>query len=554
MANPTLPTLTEEQAAALGGTADSDHGTKVLYIDENRGPDSSPKIITALQQQIWQMLLLIAGPSQGQVIDVGGLNVGIRALRYTIGGVSKSYDGQATVAMTDDNDNYLYLDGSSSTTVQTSTSAFAAGSFHLAKVTCASGDITSIEDRRLENCQVNFATAWAANAATQDVDFDDNAAQNVKGLDVTDASELTISSGSITPTQFMHTVDTEGDAASDDLDTIATTAGKRQFLLLMPENTARAVTVLSSGGGGPNIYLNPNYGSYTMNNSNDFLLLYQQDDTDWVEVARYRDALSGFTVDVNANSYDLLNLGILDFWISSKSIASGTFALEHTWTQVNTEFSAATDDLDTVTGGVSGNLLLLQPVNTARTVVVKHAVGADKFLLANGNDFAMESTEHFLLCIHNGTQWREIARAPYECRDLIIASDSEHDAIPYTVGPIHIAGALSAADSVIEMYAVEDFTIKNATGRVVTAPSGGSCIVDVQVNTGGGFASIFASDGERIQIASGAYVDTSATKWHAISQGDVIRISVLSTGGSPNGAEDLTVMINGRAPMVDVEP
>lgn len=57
-----------------------------------------------------------------------------------------------------------------------------------------------------------------------------------------DNSELTIATGAITVTKAKHTVDTESDAASDDLDTISgTTAG--ETFILFPNNTARTVVV-----------------------------------------------------------------------------------------------------------------------------------------------------------------------------------------------------------------------------------------------------------------------------------------------------------------------
>lgn len=58
------------------------------------------------------------------------------------------------------------------------------------------------------------------------------------------ASEVTIASGAITPTGVSHTVDTESDAASDDLDTVTTTnMTDGDLLLLTAENVARVVTV-----------------------------------------------------------------------------------------------------------------------------------------------------------------------------------------------------------------------------------------------------------------------------------------------------------------------
>ena len=60
-------------------------------------------------------------------------------------------------------------------------------------------------------------------------------------------TELTISSGSVTPTGGVHTIDTESDAASDDLDTIAITNHEEgSIIVISAENTARTV-VLKDG-------------------------------------------------------------------------------------------------------------------------------------------------------------------------------------------------------------------------------------------------------------------------------------------------------------------
>ena len=68
-------------------------------------------------------------------------------------------------------------------------------------------------------------------------------------LDFATSTELTISSGSVTPTQNWHTIDTEGDAASDDLDTFATTNATDGFLLIVrANNTARTVVIKHNTG------------------------------------------------------------------------------------------------------------------------------------------------------------------------------------------------------------------------------------------------------------------------------------------------------------------
>jgi len=60
------------------------------------------------------------------------------------------------------------------------------------------------------------------------------------------ATELTIASGSITRTQMMHKVDTQADAGTDDLDTIAG-AAEGDIIRLYLANAARIVTITNAG-------------------------------------------------------------------------------------------------------------------------------------------------------------------------------------------------------------------------------------------------------------------------------------------------------------------
>ena len=67
-------------------------------------------------------------------------------------------------------------------------------------------------------------------------------AQRMPGAEA--ISELTISSGAIVPTGGLHTVDTQADASTDDLDTItATNILSGGLLMLASENAARIVTL-----------------------------------------------------------------------------------------------------------------------------------------------------------------------------------------------------------------------------------------------------------------------------------------------------------------------
>ncbi len=78
-------------------------------------------------------------------------------------------------------------------------------------------------------------------------DADENNA--VAGSIAFTSSELTISSGSVTAARSHHTIDTEADAASDDLDTIVVTGVSDGALLFVrAENTARTIVVKHGTG------------------------------------------------------------------------------------------------------------------------------------------------------------------------------------------------------------------------------------------------------------------------------------------------------------------
>ena len=92
--------------------------------------------------------------------------------------------------------------------------------------------------------------------------------------------ELTIATGAITVNSPKHIVDTEADAASDDLDTI--NGGYADYILILsPANTARTVVVKDGTG---NLRL---AGDFTMDNSHDHIMLYYDDiDNAWYELSR----------------------------------------------------------------------------------------------------------------------------------------------------------------------------------------------------------------------------------------------------------------------------
>lgn len=68
--------------------------------------------------------------------------------------------------------------------------------------------------------------------------------------------------------------------------------------------------------------------------------------------------------------------GLLNFKASAAlTIASGAITATQNWHRVDTESSAATDNLDTITAGADGQVLVIRSTNDARDIVIRHGVG-----------------------------------------------------------------------------------------------------------------------------------------------------------------------------------
>lgn len=77
--------------------------------------------------------------------------------------------------------------------------------------------------------------------------------------------------------------------------------------------------------------------------------------------------------------------------------------------QVDTESSDATDDLDTITdtNAADGDVIVICPVDSARTVVAKNGTGN----LVLAGDFTMDNAADRLTLIYLGAAWNELSRS-----------------------------------------------------------------------------------------------------------------------------------------------
>lgn len=105
-----------------------------------------------------------------------------------------------------------------------------------------------------------------------------------------DATEKTISSGAITVDQAYHNVDTEGDASSDDLDTITAAVGVGEVIILVANNTNRTVVIKHNTG---NIKL-ADGRDFSLDDTEKSIMLLKQSGN-WIEISRGRGASWPFT-------------------------------------------------------------------------------------------------------------------------------------------------------------------------------------------------------------------------------------------------------------------
>ena len=127
--------------------------------------------------------------------------------------------------------------------------------------------------------------------------------------DFSSNEELTISSGSVTPTRAIHSIDTESDASSDDLDTIVTTNHpESRLLLIYPENAGRTVVVKDQAGGAGQIHT-ADGNDFSMDGIDKRLLLYRRG-TDWYEIGRfYGESIDDYRTYLGLGSSAIVDAG-----------------------------------------------------------------------------------------------------------------------------------------------------------------------------------------------------------------------------------------------------
>jgi hypothetical protein len=523
MSNPTLPVMTDAEADALSDVVHVGTGTR--HVAKMTTDASSPKLFTRLKmvEKFYGDLLARFGAA---CVSLGGLYIGVFALEYKVGAADKSFAGVASQALSPSTVSYLYLDADQ--TLKVATGAWPGGDiFRVAKVTTNGSAVTGIIDARLHNFLIGIANAWYSVPAAGDVDMNAKALKSVAQMWFTASTELTIASDVVTPTQIMHSVDTQADAAADDLVTITADAAKiNRLLILRCENAGRVVTIKSTG----NIKLK--HGDLVLDDVEKFVICMQITATTWICEPMNFESFGPLLQDLDCNGKTLSNIGLLNSKLGTdQAIAADAITVTTSGRFRILPESGSTDELSTINGGSDGDWLLIAPASNGYAITVNdaYAAGGDNIRLAViASTLVISNLDEWLLLHNEGGLWLEASRPRWKLSMLV----GTGQVIPYALSMAY-PGALTTNQHTWHYPVLKAFTLKRARGNVVTAPAGGSCIVDIQKNG----ASIFASDAARINIAVGAYEDTSDTVTVSFAVNDVLSVKVLT----PNSAVDLTV-------------
>ena len=108
--------------------------------------------------------------------------------------------------------------------------------------------------------------------------------------------------------------------------------------------------------------------------------------------------------------------GLLDGWVTANgklgsqtelTIATGVITITKSYHSVDTQDDDPTDNLDTINGGVEGQILIIRANNVARTIVVKNGTGN----IVCGTDCTLDSDKDTWTALYDGASWIELSRS-----------------------------------------------------------------------------------------------------------------------------------------------
>jgi hypothetical protein len=218
-------------------------------------------------------------------------------------------------------------------------------------------------------------------------------------LNFATATELTISGGVITPTQNWHIVDTQGDAATDELDTIGSTDSVDGFVLYLRQaNDARDITIKHLTG---NIFCPRGYDLPFYQTNNIVCLIYDSVIERWIVVSPATMITSN-----GYNTFALENVFQAAMSFAYTTVAADTtLTASHYCVDVNATAAARTITLPTAVG-CAGREYIVCKLDASGNAVTVEGDGAET---VNGAaNFPLAAQYDTVAVMSTGAEWRVI--------------------------------------------------------------------------------------------------------------------------------------------------
>jgi hypothetical protein len=148
----------------------------------------------------------------------------------------------------------------------------------------------------------------------------------------------------------------------------------------------------------------------------------QTDGTTWEIVLAEASITTGGVITItDKRNFATSPLSLLYLPLRTVTIASGEIEISGSGVYiVDTEGAAASDILDTISGGEGGETITIRNANSSRIVQIQDGAS---LILVDSVDHYLVTTESFITLYNDGTAWREIAPGPARLGAIEFAID-----------------------------------------------------------------------------------------------------------------------------------